>query len=453
MGHVTQSPRQNTHRVGRTAAPGELATGRAGESEQIEKVSGSPSRQLRIVLYSHDTMGLGHLRRNLLIAKALAQPPLGATILMITGGHIAGAFQAPPGVDYLNLPSVSKQNDGRYKPSDLHIPLQDLATLRAKVILAAVQTFKPDLFLVDKVPLGISRELEPALEHLRTQMQTRCVLGIRDILDDPDTVRREWRKAGNEDAIRDYYDAVWVYGDPAVYDPIREYGLSNGIKTKVHYVGYLDQSMRIAQTQAEGEKLIQSLDLPAGKLAVCVVGGGQDGNDLAEAFAHAELPDGTNGLIVGGPFMPEEVLDKLHQIAASRPRLRVLDFALEAALLVSRADRVVAMGGYNTVMEILSFNKRALVVPRMVPRMEQSIRAERLSEMGLLDVLHPDELCADKLTEWLARDMPPPPRACDLIDMGALARIPHLAQEVLAPLLQTLNMGQHVTGGEWQHVQ
>jgi len=413
---------------------------------------GSAERRLRIALYSHDTMGLGHMRRNLLLAQEFAAPPLEATILLITGEYLAGAFQLPPRVDCLTLPAMHKEFDGRYRPANLDVSLQELASLRANVILAAVKGFDPDLLIVDKVPRGARRELEPTLDYLHMHTSTRCVLGLRDILDDPGVTRREWRKAANEEAIRDYYQAVWVYGDPSVYDPVREYGFLPHTAAKVRYVGYLDQSSRTMSDEAEKKRLFESFGLPGDKLALCVVGGGQDGAALAEAFALADMPQNTTGLIVGGPYMPDDVRERLRNIEAARPRLKVLDFTPDAALLLSLADYVVAMGGYNTVMELLSFNKRALVVPRVEPRLEQWIRAVRLSRLGLLDVLHPDELSPNKVTEWLASDLPNPPRAEDLINMSGLARLSDLVEEMLAVTTSPVYIRDQTMSGDWQHV-
>ena len=58
---------------------------------------------------------------------------------------------------------------------------------------------------------------------------------------------------------------------------------------------------------------------------------------------------------------------------------------------MARAAGVVAMGGYNTFCEILSFDKRALIIPRTAPRLEQFIRTKRAAELGLLAMLSEDQ--------------------------------------------------------------
>jgi len=93
---------------------------------------------------------------------------------------------------------------------------------------------------------------------------------------------------------------------------------------------------------------------------------------------------------------------------------------------------VVAMGGYNTVCEILASGTRALVVPRAEPRREQLIRARRLSELGALDVLEPQRLTAAALSRWLADGGAERPAPRPHIDMDGLSRIPALLDKLLA---------------------
>lgn len=397
-----------------------------------EERRGDVPRRLRVALYSHDTMGIGHVRRNLLIGRTLAEPPGGATILLIAGAQQASVFSIPAGLDCLTLPALRKEEDGHYEPRSLDISLEELTLLRATSIGAALAAFDPDVLIVDKVPRGARNELDLTLSRLRAHGRTRCILGLREILDDPSTVRREWLMAGNDRVIRDCYDAVWVYGDPVVYDPVREYRFSPEVAAKVRYTGYLDRRERLRLSGADDTDRLAVLNLPPGELVLCAVGGGQDGACLAEAFSEVILPPRTNAVLVTGPFMPLEVQRRLRLRAAGNPRMRVLEFVAEPELLLSRADRVVAMGGYNTISEILSYEKRALIVPRVSPRREQLIRAERLRELGLVEMLHPDQLTPRALSEWIAADLPPLPPIRERIDMNGLARLPTLLQEVLS---------------------
>ena len=390
------------------------------------------SRKLRIAFYSHDTMGLGHNRRNRLLAQTIASSHLQTNILMIVGVHEQSSMPMPGNTDYLTLPTLYKEIDGQYRARNWDMYIREIINLRAKTILAALEAFEPDVFIVDNVPRGACRELELTLEYLRKHKRTLCVLGLRDVLDEPATVRRQWGSLENEKAIREYYDSVWVYGDPKVYDLVREYNLAPDIASKVSYTGCLDQRLRLKFVEAEQTDPLVPLNLPPGKLVLCLVGGGQDGARLTKAFSQAALPPDTNAVIVTGPFMPPEVQQSLRCCAATNPRLRVINFVNEPTLLLSRADRIIAMGGYNTTYEILSFEKPALIVPRVQPRSEQLIRAKRMRDLGLIDMLHPDNLSPKALTEWLHLDKETP-RAREQLDFNGLPRIANYISELLSP--------------------
>jgi predicted glycosyltransferase len=379
-------------------------------------------------MYSHDTVGMGHMRRNMLLAESLASPPVEATILLAMGAWEGTVFAKPPGVDCLALPALRKDMNGHYDSRSLALTLEQLIAVRSGILEAAVRSFQPDVLIVDGVPRGTTGELDAALNYLRMSGRTRCVLGLRDVLDDPATVRRQWRKAKATDAIRDYYDAVWVYGDPRVYDLAAEYKFPADVAAKVSYTGYFDYRRRLHS--GERRELPAPLLGSAERIALCVLGGGEDGDRLATAFARADFPPGMIGVVVMGPYFPAAARAWLRAQMKSNPSFKAIDFAPDIDLLLQAADRVVAMGGYNSVYEILGHGKHALIVPRVKPRCEQLIRARRLHDFGLVDVLHPDELSTEALSAWLDQDLGPPPLVRDQIDFNGLERCPQLLQEL-----------------------
>ena len=387
-----------------------------------------PLGGLRVAMYSHDTCGLGHLRRNLLMADVLSGPALGANVLAIAGAAEAKLFPMPAGVDCITLPALTKGSDGGYRSRSLDLDLGDLIQLRAATIRAALAAFRPDIFIVDKVPRGAEGELDSVLENLAANGKTRIVLGLRDVLDHRDSVQKEWAERGYQAAIARYYDAVWVYGDRRVQDMAAEYGFSDTVADRLTYTGYLDRRA------LESDRGTTAQPASAGeRIALCMLGGGQDGEALAESFATASLPDGMKGIVLTGPFMPESAKRMLRDIASNQPAIEVEEFRSAPDQLIARAERVVAMGGFNTVYEVLSHEKPMLIVPRVSPRREQLVRAERLSEMGLVDICHPDLASPAAIGSWLARDVSPPASARERLDFGGLSRLPDLVKSVIDP--------------------
>lgn len=361
-------------------------------------------RQSRILLYSHDTFGLGHLRRSRTLAQALVGAIPDSSALILTGSPVAGRFDFPDGVDHLRLPGVVKGQDGSYAAQNLRLPVEEVGLMRAEIIRAAVRSFRPTLVIVDKEPTGLHGEMLPALEELRGCSRTRVVLGLRDVLDSREALEAEWERKGALSAIRRYYDEVWIYGAQEVFEPLAGLDLAPDIKTRLRYAGYLRRGI--------------PSERPAGADPYILVtaGGGGDGVALVDwTLAAYEADPGLSprALVVYGPF-----LDPVHRTDFDR-RIRDLGGRVEAIGFHSRMEElyagamgVVAMGGYNTFCEILSFDKPAVIAPRTRPRMEQHIRAGAAEALGLARMLDPDRDGSDPLVMAGAiralADQPPP---------------------------------------------
>ncbi|UCH47067.1 MAG: glycosyltransferase [Betaproteobacteria bacterium] len=390
----------------------------------------------RIVLYSHDTMGLGHVRRNLTIAQTLAGPTLRARVLLITGASTVGGLALPKGVDCVTLPAIHKLSNEQYRPRSLELPMGELTSIRSNIIRGALEAFVPEFFIVDNVPRGVNGELDDSLQYLRSRGSTTCVLGLRDVIDSPDAVAAEWGRRGNEACVQQYYDAVWVYGDPRVYDQVKEYGFAKQTASKLRYTGYLERQPD--SPPATGcRQGIAGMNLPLGETLLCMAGGGQDGAMLAQTVCEAALPGGINTVVLTGPFMPPNIRNQLLDYAAGRPRLRVLEYHPEPMRLLMQADYVVSMGGYNSLSEILSLRKNALIVPRTAPRREQLIRAERLASLGLVDFLPTADLTPEAIGRWVSKQAASPPRAQEIVDFGGLLRI----QQFMVELIEARRQG------------
>ena len=442
----------------------------------------------RIALYSHDTMGLGHIRRNTLLAQSLIAPPLSADVLLVSGIRESGAFALPRGIDSITLPAYQKQPDGTYRSRSLGLPLEALIELRAQTILAALTAFAPQLFVVDNVPRGALSELDTVLPVLRAR-GTRIILGLRDIIDTPDTVARQWERLRNDEALQAHFDGIWIYGDTRLYDTIGAYGLDRLKGLRITPVGYLDASLRneggaspepgiepagetdhagaghdaatagtatasattasattagtatsgtaaTGGTEARSAAPAASSASPhdASPFVRCMMGGGQDGLALAEAFARAPLPGGWRGLNLTRAKMPPAARARLQALVAERPALQLMAFSSQPLELIRAASAVVAMAGYNSTMEVLALEKHTLLVPRVVPREEQWLRASRLADLGLVHCLHPDELSPGRVGEWLAHTATgtaPRPRAREVLDFSGLQRVVREAAALL----------------------
>ncbi len=337
----------------------------------------------RLLIYSHDSFGLGHLRRCRAIAHALVERYRHLSVLILSGSPIIGSFDFKSRVDFVRVPGVIKLRNGEYTSLQLHIDIEKTLEIRSSIIQHTAEIFDPHLFLVDKEPLGLRGEVRTTLEMLR-QRGTRCVLGLRDVMDEPLSLVDEWERKGVYPALQTLFDDIWVYGQPELFDPLREIPGMAPFAAKTRFTGYL------RRTLPEDTSGAPSDDLPDTPYLLVTTGGGGDGQELIDwvisAYEHDPgLP--YPALLLLGPFMHPDQRSEFLTRVARLPKLKALTFDAHVERLFDRAIGVVAMGGYNTFCEILSFGKPALIVPRTTPRLEQQLRAERAERMGLVRML------------------------------------------------------------------
>ena len=177
-------------------------------------------------MYSPDSIGLGHVRRNSTIAGEIARQAKDASIMLMVGSGAGAFFSLPMGVDSVKLPSVQKVAANEWRARSLNLSAPQTTSVRASMIQEITRTFEPDVLVVDHLPRGIWNELVPTLRMIRRSGgATRVVLGLRDILDEPDTIRARWREDGVYAAIERYYDEVLIYGDRDVFATGELYGI------------------------------------------------------------------------------------------------------------------------------------------------------------------------------------------------------------------------------------
>lgn len=344
------------------------------------------SSAARLLIYSHDSFGLGHLRRCRAIAHHLVERYRQLSILILSGSPIIGSFDFKARVDFVRIPGVIKLRNGNYTPLSLHLDIEQTLAMRSSIIQHTAEIFDPHLFLVDKEPLGLRGEVSDTLDMLKDR-GTRLVLGLRDVMDEPNLLREEWQRKNVYPALNDLYDEIWIYGLPEIFDPLSELPDMQHLAEKMTFTGYLRRQLPQAPPDAAES------ELPKEPYLLVTTGGGGDGEGLIDwvLSAYESEPDLPHpALLVFGPFMNQGRRLAFQERAAKLPKIHAITFEARFERLVERAIGVVAMGGYNTFCEILSFGKPALIVPRTRPRREQLLRARRAEALGLVRVLADD---------------------------------------------------------------
>jgi predicted glycosyltransferase len=338
----------------------------------------------RLLIYSHDTFGLGHLRRCRTIAHALVDRRSDLSVLILSGSPIIGSFSFRNRVDFVRIPGVIKLEDGDYQPLGLDIGLDAILSMRAEIIRHTAESFDPDIFLVDKEPLGLRGEVKDTLTMLKAR-GTPLVLGLRDVMDEPRQLAEEWERKNAVPTLAGLYHSIWVYGLPQICNALQGIPLPAVAQAKVRYTGYLRREPA-AVHGAQGHYT----RIGADPYLLVTTGGGGDGAQLIDwvlrAYEHdRDLP--YPALLVLGPFMRSSLQAEFMARVSVLERVHAITFEANVENLMAAASGIVAMGGYNTFCEILSFDKPALIVPRTEPRLEQYIRASRAQALGLARML------------------------------------------------------------------
>ena len=379
---------------------------------------------VRVLMYSHDTFGLGHLRRCRAIAHALVDRFKGVTVLIVSGSQIAGAFEFKARVDFVKIPSVIKLYSGEYASMSEHIDLEDTLALRTELIRQTAKRFRPDMLIVDKEPMGLRGEIEPTLRLLARRGVPR-VLGLRDVMDAPEALAREWGKRDLLAKTARLFSEVWVYGPTDFHDPLGGMALPAGLAERTVYTGFLARE-------------VPDVTLPpvvTEDTVVVTAGGGGDGVSLMTLVLDACERDPTlQGpyLIVTGPFMRADDREGIHRRAAGLANVSVIDFDAGMEAIVARSRGVVGMCGYNTFCEVLSFDKPALFLPRTRPRAEQAIRAARAQELGYARMLDADEAADPARMAQALHALARQPRPSAVLPEDALCGLQTVCERVAA---------------------
>ena len=382
------------------------------------------------MMYSHDTYGLGHIRRTMAIAAHLLEPRV--NILILTGSPIAGRFSFPEQIDFVRIPGMIKKTNDEYLPLSIKINARHALDIRKNIITATAKTFQPKLFIVDKEPLGLRKEVLPTLKWLqRSRPDTRAILGLRDIMDDAATVKKDWREKGVYEILQNLYAEIWVYGNQEFYDPIAEYDIAASISQKMYFTGYIPRKI---PTPEAARNIRKELGVkPDEKLVVVTTGGGGDGYVVMRTYVSmlesAAKPLPFKSVLITGPFMPKNKRRKIFK-RARKAGVRGYHFYRQMEKIFAAADLVVCMGGYNTLCEILSQGTPSLVIPRETPRKEQLIRAQAFKRHNLVDFIPWDELSPEILQQKILSFLEAPETYLEAISQFRMTGIEAMQQRL-----------------------
>lgn len=368
---------------------------------------------LRVMLYSHNTRGLGHATRSIALAWSLYERLPEASVLYCGGSLHEMSSLLPPNADYIKLPSFDARKVGQKTqivPARLRISREQQSAIRRAILGSVAETYQPQVLLADFYPVGKERELIDGLDWMKSHPTSRVYLGFRDVIDDPVYTIRFLKD--HLDSIRKYVDRIFIYGDPALFDFVHAYQLPADIASRSVYTGYIVnrgvpwrsvESIRSLLGVREGQSLI-----------VVSAGGGKDAADILLSVIRVQRQfaeqHNWHWVVVGGPLAREEEWQHLQEAVQGTSVILVRYWPVLSEV-INAADLFIGTCGYNLAAEIIATGTPAIFIPIPRQETEQVIRAEILNRSGLGQVVpfqpgETEQRLASLLSDWFARPKP-----------------------------------------------
>lgn len=360
----------------------------------------------KAMFYCQHVLGMGHLIRSAEIVRALAAG--GYEVCFLNGGELAEGFVLPDGIEVINLPPI--KSDAEFREIHAAGGLLDLEAVKAerrKLILETYERQRPDVLIVELFPFGRRKfafELIPLLEQIQADGRgTKVVCSLRDIL----VSKRDQTRFDDQvcETMNRYFDLLLVHADPRFQRLEETFPRLAEINCHVFYTGFVAQQSQTARAVTLRQDQMARI--------LVSIGGGRVGGELLEACVAASvlladrLPHRMQ--IFSGPYLPNEQFARLRQLAVNQSQIIVERFTAEFQSQLDQSDLSISMAGYNTCMNLLTANARALVYPFTGNgNEEQTVRAVKLERLGAVSIIRDGELGASKLAEKILHSLSQP---------------------------------------------
>lgn len=334
--------------------------------------------QPRVVIFTHDGRGLGHLRRLSLIAKSLQRE---CAVLIVTG-HRSGSWMIPEECEFVHLPSLDSLDFRRSR----HWGRQPFwadgelkgRSLRKALLEAVFDVFQPHAMILDYLPMGQEGEM---FEFILQKRAEHCYFILRGVLGDGRALNEQILNAKGRRLLSEFYKRIFVAADARIIDVVEEYALPREIAEKVVYAGYVvDCGLPELRHAMRKERGIPS----TAQWVVCSAGGGKYGEDLIEnCYDLIDLfPETYFDVVLG----PRSRLALAGTKWIDFPRVRILKEDSALATIHAACDVLISRGGYNSMLEGLVGGTSVIAVP--IPGdSEQYPHAMRLSKYCAVEVV------------------------------------------------------------------
>lgn len=387
---------------------------------------------MTVMFYCQHSLGMGHFVRSIALAERLADE---FSVLFLNGGALPTGLTFPARVERVDLPAVGMTEHGALVSLDARFTVDESIDARREMMLSLLRARRPDVLLIELFPFGrkkLEGELIPLLDEAKRLADhgPLVVSSVRDLLV---TGRADQQRFDDRARVLcdRYFDLVLVHADSALASFDESFRPSEPLRTPVRHTGFMSRAETAVAAGPRAGVLVSA-------------GGGLVGDALFRAAVAAHRLNwdatGLRTTVVAGPFAPPETLAWLQDTERHTSGLHVIPHVPDLRPLLARTAVSISQCGYNTALDVVTTATPALVVPYGDGNEnEQTRRAERLADRGVLRWLSATGLTADRLAAAIRemRQFVPAPSGLRL----------NGAEETAAILRNTLAQRQLVAAG------
>ena len=397
----------------------------------------------KIMVYCQYLAGMGHLVRSAEIIRSLVKD---FRVCFVNGGQLVSQFELPPEVETVYLPAL-REEAGILKPLDETQSLEAIKAERTQKLLAVFEQFQPDCLMTECFPFSKAKvefELIPLLDRVQASpRQIPIICSLRDLIMTQvmtDKVRAK-KEARVIRLINQYYHGVLFHADGNFQRLQDSFSQVEALTCEIIDTGYVAQSPpKVLPLTAED---IAGLNHPS-PIIVVSAGGGRHGYPLLNAViaASPRLADTLPHQIYAfaGPFMPAEDFAELQRVAADKSNVILRRYTSRLIDFLHKAELSISLGGYNTTMNLLRTGVRSLILPSPAKNQadEQRMRAEKLAQLGVLDLIESSDLAPEPLIQAITTRLNYPPTDYRFNLQGAENTAHYLQMLLAKPVLETV---------------
>jgi len=389
----------------------------------------------RILVYTHNSIGLGHAFRTLAVITGIKKWRPDIDFLVISGTSVPQIFFLE-GIEVIKLPSVKLEIDKNGSPMASRylkgFDLESIFDFRQTMIMAAFDFFHPDALIIEHNMTGQMSELIPLL--MKKWMRQggpvdfplahvcRGIMRWVPLLRIPYQNPRHRSESIN---IGSLYDFMYVLEDRDVIDINKAFlGNDPELEKKIRYMGKVTN--RTYEDLPAREEVMKRFGLSDKKPILVSLGRNQQVVDLwmklLEIFMASGVTESHQIVMVMDPYLNGHHRETIRNHPLSK-KARLLDFFPDLVDLVRHSELIVSRAGYNTVNEILLTGVKAVLIPESHGGGEQEMRARSINGDGVTVLTEDEVLCgnaSDSILKLLQSSVSPLPRKFDKYAVGKI---------------------------------